>query len=215
MPRIARRPDMPLTLLQSSAARTPDTPRPPCPARLPSGPSRQRVLVAVTPLGPTHAPVLAYHSSVIVGRTEFSFSPLGVSAAAGPVSHRALASETRLIDCGRHLVDLSVFRSVICPLFTPGSYDLLKQNCNSFVDCALCFLTGRRLDQQYTKAESIGRFVDEYFSLVQTFSAGYYAPNPKAEDFSADDVADGLSMLRLEMRRTRAGAMDFVGMVMV
>lgn len=66
-----------------------------------------------------------------------------------------------------------------------------------------------------TEAESIGRFVDEYFSLVQTFSAGYYAPNPKAEDFSADDVADGLSMLRLEMRRTRAGAMDFVGMVMV
>lgn len=91
-----------------------------------TGPTRQRVLLAVTPMGPSFAPFLGYHSSILIGRTEYSFSKLGVFRAAGPQSHRGRDAETTLIDCGRRAVDVAAFEEAVFPLFAPGTYDLLR-----------------------------------------------------------------------------------------
>lgn len=77
------------------------------------------------------------------------------------------------------------------------SHIITRKNCNAFVDCALSFLIGERLDAQYTKAESIGRLLEEHLSLVQVLSGGRYAPNPKADDFDVDEAVDDLRLLRL------------------
>jgi len=158
------------------------------------------VRLAITPIGPAVAPVLGYHSSVLLGRTEYTFSNVGVVQADGPLSHSTLSAETRFVDCGRQVVNTQTFEAVIYPLFAPGTYDLLRKNCNGFADCAVCLLTGSRLDKRYMQMEALGRWADEYLSVVQRLSGGRYSPNPKSNGWDVDLVASELGVARQRLR---------------
>merc|ERR1719510_412125 len=73
--------------------------------------------------------------------------------------------------------------AVLRPHFLPGTYDLLRKNCNSFSDCALFVLLGRRLDEKYRSLEKIGAEWDKHMGLIQNFTGGNYKPNPQADGF--------------------------------
>mmetsp|Transcript_90259 Transcript_90259/g.260233 ORF Transcript_90259/g.260233 Transcript_90259/m.260233 type:complete len:194 (-) Transcript_90259:63-644(-) len=161
-------------------------------------PARHRIRLAVTPMKSTFVPFMGYHSSVLIGSMEYSFSNLGVFRAPGPISHSGLESETTYIDCGRRFVDLAAFEKALFPHFAPGSYDLLRKNCNSFSDCALTFLTGVRLDAKYRQAEFIAELAERHMSLMRVFTR--YEPNPEADDWDVDDVIDDLSELRSALK---------------
>ncbi|OLQ12253.1 hypothetical protein AK812_SmicGene3836 [Symbiodinium microadriaticum] len=72
--------------------------------------------------------------------------------------------------------------------FQPGSYDLLRKNCNTFTDCALYFLCGKRLDMRYKAVETLACMADEKTGILQSITRGEYSPNPEAEDFSLQAI---------------------------
>merc|ERR1712048_994542 len=80
--------------------------------------------------------------------------------------------------------------------FLPGSYDLLRKNCNSFTDCAICYLIGARLDKKYRMLETIGSAVEKRASLVSKLSRGHYVPNPKADNFELNEIISHLGQER-------------------
>merc|ERR1711971_281466 len=69
----------------------------------------------------------------------------------------------------------------------PGTYDLLRKNCNSFSDLAIWYLLHKRLPDQYRRLEKLGASS----SLVQSVmgSGGQYKPNPKANEFDLEKLA--------------------------
>jgi len=160
---------------------------------------KHQVRLAVTPIGPTMAG--AYHSSVSVGNTEFSFSRRGVSTHPLWTSHWCLPDGPAMVfDLGFTAIPGYVMQRALQPFFLEGTYDLLKKNCNSFSDCALFFLLGQRLDQKYCKVEQLGQAADK-LALVRILSFGHYEPNPKAIDFTVGQVLSGIRKLA----KTRRG----------
>eukprot|EP00913_Durusdinium_trenchii_P035478 g33202.t1 len=89
-------------------------------------------------------------------------------------------------------------KCILEPLFQPGTYDMLRKNCNSFSDCALFCLLGKRLDDKYRTLERVGAFVDDLTGLVSVLSGCKYTPNPKAKDFNLVNV---LHQIELSTRR--------------
>jgi hypothetical protein len=73
--------------------------------------------------------------------------------------------------------------------FRPGSYDLLRKNCNSFSDAALFFLLRKRLNKKYSSLESLGRTSPDMVKRV------IYVPNPVAAEFDIQNVIDAVSKL--------------------
>merc|ERR1719198_2928640 len=73
--------------------------------------------------------------------------------------------------------------------FLPGTYDLLRKNCNSFSDAALFYMVHKRLDRKYRTLEQIGA---GSMGLVQAASGGQYVPNPRAAAFDLEKLVQDL-----------------------
>lgn len=147
-----------------------------------------RVQLVVTPLGPSMRRFQAYHTSLLIAGTEYSFSSRGITRTNGVQSHEAVRrnpSDTEVIDMGEHALDLADFGRKMGMYFQRNTYDLLRKNCNSFSDVALYYATGQRLPKSYRVLEAIGHAADRYTSFVQALSGGTYQPNPRAEGFDA------------------------------
>lgn len=152
------------------------------------------VQLAVSPIGGIPG-AQAWHSSIIVNGEEFSFSDGGVSVARGTDSHDAMARQaqsttqvqmkTEVFDMGMSQYTGSQLRSALERHFNPGTYDMLKKNCNSFSDAALSYLLKKRIDGRYRQLETIGARNPQ---LIASLSGNGYTPNPKCENFDLERV---------------------------
>jgi len=113
----------------------------------------------------------AYHTSIVVNGEEFFFSDSGI------FSDRVMSSQA------------------LEAHFMPGTYDLLRKNCNSFSDCALSFLLKQRLDRKYSTLERYGQCISH--ELLKKFIDSTYQPNPAAAPYRSDAVIAELSKVGL------------------
>uniref|UniRef100_A0A7S2K783 PPPDE domain-containing protein n=1 Tax=Zooxanthella nutricula TaxID=1333877 RepID=A0A7S2K783_9DINO len=152
-----------------------------------------RVQIAVTPIGPKLPKFQAYHSSIIIGGIEFSWSAQGISRNHGTASHNMLRQQlgrsTTILEAGSHTVDIAAFSMRMNRFFQVGTYDFLRKNCNAFTDVALYCVAGQRLPKKYRYLESVGRSADKHTRLVQAISGGKYRPNPRADGFELEAAA--------------------------
>mmetsp|Transcript_40015 Transcript_40015/g.127313 ORF Transcript_40015/g.127313 Transcript_40015/m.127313 type:complete len:254 (+) Transcript_40015:55-816(+) len=151
---------------------------------------KNKVELAVSPLGGIPG-ATAYHSSVVVNGEEFFFSDAGITSAQNLASHRNPQmpdNVPQVFDMGMSHYSGTQLKAALEKHFLPGTYDLLKKNCNSFSDCSLFYLLHRRLEKKYRSLEQLGASAA---GLIQTASGGQYSPNPKAADFDLEKlVAD-------------------------
>mmetsp|Transcript_83128 Transcript_83128/g.164941 ORF Transcript_83128/g.164941 Transcript_83128/m.164941 type:complete len:253 (-) Transcript_83128:45-803(-) len=165
------------------------------------------VHLAVSPLGGVPG-ATAYHSSILVDGQEFSFGQLGIAVAAGLASHTPVGGSPRVINQGfsiregRHLGRQLI--AVLGRHFEQGTYDLLRKNCNTFTDCALFFLVGQRLDEEYKSLERVGARMP---SLLQTVSRGGYVPNPRVAAFDLEAVIRTLDANKASRDADRAAGL--------
>ena len=75
--------------------------------------------------------------------------------------------------------------NALSPFFQPNSYDLLRKNCNSFSDCALWVLTGKRLPSQFTTMERMANRLG-----AAALMGNNYQKNEKADDFDLEKIID-------------------------
>lgn len=130
----------------------------------------------------------AYHTSVLVNGEEFFFSDSGIFSNRMLASHQGTPSER--IDMGYSSRTGSQVLAVLMPHFRPGTYDLVRKNCNSFSDCALCYLLrGERLERKYNSMERYGA---GNVDLLRQVTSGMYTPNPVSESFQVDTVIDAI-----------------------
>jgi len=155
------------------------------------GGSTNRVELAVSELFTLPGLATAYHTSVVVNGEEFFFSDSGILWDRALTSHQGKPSE--IVDLGLSKRTGSQVLFVLQQHFMPGTYDLIRKNCNSFTDCALHFLLGKRLDRKYSSLERIGQRVS--MDLLNRFTKGMYVPNKEAEGFSGEKVIGELSKL--------------------
>lgn len=149
------------------------------------------VLFGIPPLA------TAYHTSILVEGEEYFFSDSGMCADTNLISHQGNPSEKW--EAGRTDFSGSDLWRALGEHFRPGTYDLLRKNCNSFTDAAMFFLLRKRLDKRYSEAERIGQNTPEVVRAL-----GMYAPNPVADSFSLEGVVDALE--KLNMKPSRAAA---------
>mmetsp|Transcript_100920 Transcript_100920/g.301067 ORF Transcript_100920/g.301067 Transcript_100920/m.301067 type:complete len:244 (-) Transcript_100920:55-786(-) len=148
---------------------------------------KNKVELAVSPLGGIPG-ATAYHSSIVVNGEEFSFSDAGITAAQNLLSHKNPQMPNnvpQVFDMGMSTYSGSQLRAALERHFLPGTYDLLKKNCNSFSDAALFYLLHKRIDKKYRSLEQLGASAA---GLVQSASGGQYTPNPKAQDFDLEKL---------------------------
>merc|ERR1712107_133842 len=79
--------------------------------------------------------------------------------------------------------------------FSPGTYDLLRKNCNTFSDCALFYLVGQRMQDEHRALEKLGNTLNKYTNIVSSIFSGY-EPNPKADNFQTMGVIDHIQKRR-------------------
>lgn len=130
----------------------------------------------------------AYHTSLMVEGEECFFSDSGICYNNKLISHQGKPTEKT--ECGR--TDYSG-RELWCALeahFRPGTYDLVRKNCNAFSDAALFFLIGSRLDGKYSTLDRLGK---SSLEMVSRVTRGMYVPNPAADDFDVEDVIDAVT----------------------
>lgn len=126
----------------------------------------------------------AYHTSVLVDGEEFFFSDSGIYSDRAVMSHQGKPSEMHRLGYSTR-TGAQLF-TALHPHFKPGTYDLIRKNCNSFSDCALFFLLGRRLDSRYSMLERLGQKASS--ELLNKVTKGAYHPNEVAKNFRSDDV---------------------------
>jgi len=166
---------------------------------------RRRVRLVATPFGPSLAGLQGYHTSIALGDIEFAFSSKGIEWTNGIQSHIPFRANPTITEAGFTEISRSAFVKALRPYFLPGSYDLLRKNCNSFSDCALFFLMGVRLEDKYRALEKLGALADKYSGVVSNLSGGKYRPNPKADAFSSMKVVDAIPKLRPHICAMRKG----------
>lgn len=148
----------------------------------------QKVQLAVSPIGlKVSATLQAYHSSVAVNDVEFSFSKQGLVGAPPFHSHFYSKGPVKVMEMGLTLASATQMLTVLEPHFMAGTYDILRKNCNSFSDCALYYLLGKRLDDTYKAIDQLGTSADR-FGLVRLLTLWDYMPNPRAAGFTLDQV---------------------------
>mmetsp|Transcript_12248 Transcript_12248/g.22680 ORF Transcript_12248/g.22680 Transcript_12248/m.22680 type:complete len:255 (-) Transcript_12248:116-880(-) len=148
---------------------------------------KNKVQLAVSVLGGVPG-YTAYHSSVVVNDEEFFFSDGGVQSTRGLGSHNNPQnpnSKPKVIDMGMSAYSGSQLKAALERYFLPGTYDLLRKNCNSFSDCALFYLLHKRLDKSYRSLEQLGA---SNMGLMQSLSNNQYTPNPKADSFDLEKL---------------------------
>jgi len=154
------------------------------------------VKLAVTPIGLKVSPDLqAYHSSIAINDTEYSFTNKGLISTPPFHSHIRARGPKTVIEKGHTDVSAVQMLTVLEPHFAAGSYDILRKNCNSFSDCALYCLLGVRLDDQYKAIDQLGTSADK-LGCVRLLTMWDYKPNPRAEGFSLDNVLEELGRRR-------------------
>lgn len=167
--------------------------------------------------------VCAYHTSVHVGGREFFFDISGISSGPSLHSHtggRAPGPKTEVCDLGFTCIDGATLVKAMSPIFSKGSYDILRKNCNTFTDAAVFLLTGKRLDAHYARPERFLLATEPVSMLLvrQILAARClmlgdaggamsaikdYTCNPFAEGFSVDRIIAGyLSNLRYGPQET-------------
>mmetsp|Transcript_29122 Transcript_29122/g.83485 ORF Transcript_29122/g.83485 Transcript_29122/m.83485 type:complete len:240 (-) Transcript_29122:113-832(-) len=169
------------------------------------GPTRHTVQFAATPIGPQVPGVPdAYHTSVAIDTTEYSFGPSGLAAMQIFTSHHHFPKgPAEVLDVGITAMSGSELRAALLCDFRAGTYDMLRKNCNSFSDCALFYLLGMRLDAKYRVMEQMGASADEHLGIIRAMTMGDYVPNPKAADFEVDGIVDRIRRARtVRVRRT-------------
>jgi hypothetical protein len=152
-----------------------------------------RVRVVLTPMGPKIRRMQAYHSSVLVGNVEHSFSVEGISVNKGLQSHESYRRREEMFSIDMGVVARSrgrTLKTTMEPFFKKGSYDLLRKNCNSFSDAAVFFLTGKRLDPQYRGMETVWCAADKAVGIVRALTGGKYWPNQAADGFLVTKVIE-------------------------
>lgn len=153
------------------------------------------VQLAVSPIAGPLAGIsvaTAYHTSVLVDGMEFSFNTTdGIIVCDGPLSHKLWQPDGQLHDLGRSAHSGKDMVAALEHKFQPGTYDLLRKNCNHFSDCALFFLLGRRLSAEYCSLERLGAAIP---AVVETLSGGRYTPNPLAADFGLEALIRDLGV---------------------
>jgi len=155
------------------------------------------VQLAATPIGPPLPQMLqSYHTSVIIDDMEFSFSGRGIDQLRGTQSHIPFSGKPEVTDLGYTKLPRREMVKYLRPHFMPGTYDLLRKNCNSFTDCCLTFLLDIRLDERYRTMEKIGAVTDEHMAVVRLFTGGGYRPNPRSQDFKSCKVVERIQEKR-------------------
>lgn len=144
----------------------------------------------------------AYHTSVLVNDEEFFFSDSGICYDRSLMSHPDGKPSERFA-VGRTNFSGAEVWWALDQHFRPGTYDLLRKNCNSFSDCALWFLLRKRLDTKYVAAERIGRNTP---SLLEQVTGGMYKPNAVAADFDVESVITALQKVKIPSPKEMAKA---------
>jgi len=129
----------------------------------------------------------AYHTSIVVEGEEYFFSDQGMCFDDKLISHAGKAHER--YEAGRTDYSGTEMWWALQAHFRPGTYDLLRKNCNSFSDAALFFLLRERLDKKYAALETLGRTSPDVVMKV------IYVPNPVADSFDIENVIDAISKL--------------------
>lgn len=95
-----------------------------------------QVMLAASELGP-YIPGIgqAYHTSVLVDHDEYQFDSGGILVSQGLSSHQRFTRGHELILVGHTEQSPKAMLKTLKAYFQPGSYDLLRKNCNSF-SCA-------------------------------------------------------------------------------
>lgn len=149
------------------------------------------VLFGVPPLAS------AYHTSIVVEGEEYFFSDSGICYDGTLISHQGAPSER--FEVGRTDSSGTELWWALQAHFRPGTYDLLRKNCNSFSDAAMFFLLRKRLDKKYSTLERLGQTSPD---MVAKVTNGAYAPNPVAENFNIEDVIEAVTKLGAGKRVT-------------
>ncbi|CAE8732069.1 unnamed protein product [Polarella glacialis] len=137
-------------------------------------------------------PADAYHTSLVIGGTEFSFGGEGIRTSVPLQSHASMKNRTEVEDLGYTSAGRSphAMMDVLAPWFQPGTYDLVCKNCNSFSDSAVFFMLGTRLASKYNRIEKLGRAGEKrvgLMSALQVIGLNYKA-NPHSQGFAVEDV---------------------------
>jgi hypothetical protein len=130
----------------------------------------------------------AYHSSITLGSTEYSFSPDGIATSSSVESHGDRA--VLWTDMGSTTMSGEALRERLQPHFQQGSYDLLRKNCNAFSDAALVVLVDKRLTDSYKHLEKLGA---RHLHVVARI-VGEYVPNPEADCFDLEKLCSDLRL---------------------
>ncbi|CAE8589882.1 unnamed protein product, partial [Polarella glacialis] len=77
-----------------------------------------------------------YHTSVLLSGEEFYFTPFGICCSSKLSSHES--SGVKRVFVGSSRLTGKELLGGLSDHFRPGTYDLLRKNCNTFSDCALC-----------------------------------------------------------------------------
>mmetsp|Transcript_77903 Transcript_77903/g.167132 ORF Transcript_77903/g.167132 Transcript_77903/m.167132 type:complete len:323 (-) Transcript_77903:74-1042(-) len=163
---------------------------------------------------------LGYHTSVLIAGEEYYFGPFGICCSPRLKSHEAAHPELRREVVGRSQRSGAELLESLSEQFSPGTYDLLRKNCNSFTDCALYFLCGLRLDASLRAMERLGRSLDDRAGLVQSLTWGSYMPNAKASSFDLESVIAEIAAMHghasdevivMEEPASNSGACDSCG----
>lgn len=142
-------------------------------------------------------PLDAYHTSVIVGQTEFCFAGAGILSAWPMASHAQFKKETKTDDLGITSMHALYMTQALSQYFQADTYDLILKNCNSFTDCAVYMLLGKRLDKKYNRLERLARTGQKTFNLMGALrlTGMNYKENPAAKSFKVEDVIKQINVL--------------------
>lgn len=150
-----------------------------------------RVELAASELFTVHGLATAYHTSVLVNGEEFFFSDSGIFNDRVLTSHQGNPSER--LELGMSTRTGAQLLQALSPHFRPGTYDLIRKNCNSFSDCAIYYLLRKRLEGRFSALERLGQRAS--VDLLQRFTKGMYQPNPAALAYRTEEVIKDLQRL--------------------
>jgi len=153
--------------------------------------AEQEVFLAVTALSPAMAEEIgapvAYHSSIIVNNTEYTFAHFGIVACEGCQSHAHMGGPGVVLPMGKSTCGGKAMQDALANYFQPRSYDFLIKNCNHFSDCALFYMLGEHLPCKYMAAEQLAGLMPTTMIqlLIRMLGLGEYRQNPRAMGFDA------------------------------
>jgi len=133
----------------------------------------------------------AYHTSVVVNGEEFFFSDSGIFCDRTFASHQGTPTERQAIGYSKY-TGKNLLKALHVH-FRPGTYDLIRKNCNNFSDAALYFLLRKRLERRFSAIERMATWASK--ETVARVTNGMYQPNELAANFKVENVIVALDKL--------------------